>query len=298
VTPLDIYYCGGSQVAGMGLPVTQAMPVQVTRALRERWGRKLGHAYMLEYSGDPRDLERALRARRISRPFILVIVPRNVYVWGVPQVGDLRQNFRGVAAFDAGVIDVVPHDRPPGPLGAAAAPPFPALGAAVGPPLAAPAKLGRRAWRTPPAEVRRRAWLATRSALKALWYAGWLPTLPWWVLRYDRALRSLRQLARQAGCRLLVVATPVPLCVPSFQTPGLHWYVALLARYLRAQAGGEVVVADLYARLQDPSPEPLHFRHDRMVHLTAAGTRRAAEVVVDAICTGLPSADRQAVARS
>src|SRR5581483_1194027 len=102
--------------------------------------------------------------------------------------------------------------RPPGPLGAAAAPPFPALGAAVGPPLAAPAKLGRRAWRTPPAEVRRRAWLATRSALKALWYAGWLPTLPWWVLRYDRALRSLRQLARQAGCRLLVVATPVPLC--------------------------------------------------------------------------------------
>ena len=56
MTPLDIYYCGGSQVAGMGLPVTQALPVQVTRALRERWGRAFGHAFMLEYSGDPRGI--------------------------------------------------------------------------------------------------------------------------------------------------------------------------------------------------------------------------------------------------
>ena len=87
MTPLDVYFCGGSQVAGMGLPVTQALPVQVTRALRERWGKRVGHAYMLEYSGAPHDLERALRARAISRPIILILVPRNVYVWGVPQSG-------------------------------------------------------------------------------------------------------------------------------------------------------------------------------------------------------------------
>lgn len=263
MTTLDVYYCGGSQVAGMGLPVTQALPVQVTRALRERWGRKLGHAYLLEYSGDPRDLERQLRGRRFARPFILVLVPRNVYVWGVPQLGDLRRYFRGVAALDRAVMDE-------------------ALSWLLAPTLAAPlAPAG-----APAAGPARQVWLAARSAAKALWYLVWLPTLPWWALRYDRALRSLRRFARGAGCRLLVLATPVPLRAGNSPTPGLHWYVALLARYLRAQDGGDVVVADLYGRLQGPSPEPLHFQHDRMVHLTTAGTRRATAVVLQAIADG------------
>jgi hypothetical protein len=258
VTSLDVYYCGGSQVAGMGLPVTQALPVQVTRALRERWGAKLGHAYMLEYSGAPADLEATLRARRLSRPFILVLVPRNVYVWGVPQLGDLRRQFRGVAAFDRAVVG------------------DPASGRARSP---APETQAAR-------QPARRAWLVARSAGKAAWYALWLPTLPWWALRYARAFRALRRFARQAGCQLFVLATPVPLPAAGSQTPGLHWYVALLARYLRTQEGGDVVVADLYARLQGPSAEPLQFWHDQMVHLTTAGTRRAATVLLEAIGRG------------
>jgi hypothetical protein len=264
--PLDVYYCGGSQVAGMGLPVTQALPVQVTRVLRQRWGRKLGHAYMLEYSGDPRDLERELRGRRVPRPFILVLVPRNVYVWGVPQLGDLRRYFAGVAALDRAVMDE-------------------ALSCLLIGALAAPLPLGAapRARPAPPAQI---AWRAARSTAKALWYLLWLPTLPWWALRYDRGLRSLRRFARAAGCRLFVLATPVPLRAGNSPVPGLHWYVALLAHYLRTQDRGDTVVADLYGELQGPSPEPLHFLHDRMVHLTTAGTRRATAVVLDAIAAG------------
>jgi hypothetical protein len=243
----------------MGLPVTQALPVQVTRVLRERWGRRLGHAYMLEYSGDPRDLERELRAQRLPRPFILVLVPRNVYVWGVPQLADMRRYFGGVAAMDRAVMDDVVGYLLPGAL--------------VGPPPA-------------PTGPARRAWLVSREAVKVLWYALWLPTMPWWVLRYELALRSLRRFARQAGCRLLVLATPVPLRDGRSRLPGLHWYVALLATFLRAHDAGDVVVADLYAGLREPSPEPLHFYHDRMVHLTSVGTRRAAEIVLAAIVRG------------
>jgi hypothetical protein len=132
----------------------------------------------------------------------------------------------------------------------------------------------------------RQLWLAARELAKALWYTIWLPTLPWWVLRYEVALRRLRRCARHLGCRLFVLATPVPLRAGNSPTPGLHWYVALLARYLRAQDGGDVVVADLYARLQGQSPEPLHFLHDRMVHLTTVGTQRAAAVVLEAITAG------------
>ncbi|HLH24531.1 MAG TPA: hypothetical protein VK066_18575 [Chloroflexota bacterium] len=260
MTPLDVYYCGGSQVTGMGLPVTQALPVQVTRALRERWGRKLGHAYMLEYSGDPRDLERTLRARGLPRPFVLVLVPRNVYVWGVPQLGDLRRYLGGVVAFDEAVMDEAAGS-----------------GRANVTPVAAATRRKQRA---------RRAWHAARSAMKASWYLLWLPTLPWWALRYHLALRSLRRYARQRGCRLFVLATPVPLRDGNSRAPGLHWYIDLLARYLRGQEGGDVVAADLYRRLQAPSAEPLHFYHDRMVHLTRAGTQRAAAVVLDAIAAG------------
>jgi hypothetical protein len=260
VTPLDVYYCGGSQVAGMGLPVTQALPVQVTRALRERWGRRVGHAYMLEYSGDPGDLERALRARSIPRPFILVLVPRNVYVWGVPQLGDLRRYFGRVAAMDRAVMDEV--------VG------YMLAGTLVGPPPA-------------PAGPARHAWLVGREAAKALWYAAWLPTLPWWALRYQLGLRSLRRFAREAGCRLFVLATPVPLRDGHSRLPGLSWYVALLARYLRLHDAGDTVVADLYGALQGPSPEPLHFYHDRMVHLTTRGTQRAAAIVLGAILRGV-----------
>jgi hypothetical protein len=259
----------------MGLPVTQALPVQVTRALRARWGRALGHAYMLEYSGDPRDLERALRGRRIPRPFILVLVPRNVYVWGVPQLGDLRRSFRGVAAMDAAVMDDVQgHMAVPPPSPPAAPLPNPPAAVPTGPPT------------LPLARLKREAWLQARAAAKALWYLAWLPTLPLWALRYDRALRSLLRYARQAGCRLVALATPVPLRIGNPRTPGLHWYVALLAAYLRTQAGADVVVADLYARLLAPSREPLYFLHDRMVHLTTAGTQIAAAVVQAAIEQG------------
>jgi hypothetical protein len=257
VTPLDVYFCGGSQVAGMGLPVTQALPVQVTRALRERWGKQVGHAYMLEYSGAPGDLERALRTRRIPRPFILILVPRNVYVWGVPQLGDLRRYFGGVAALDAAIVPDAGRTRS----------------------VAAEQDVPSR-------RPLRQAWLVVRSAGKSIWYALWLPTLPWWALRYARGLWALRCFARQAGCRLFVLATPVPLDPEHARAPGLHWYVALLARYLRAQDGGDTVVADLYARLQDPSGEPLQFWHDRMVHLTIQGTQRAATVVLDALEAG------------
>ena len=259
MTPLDVYYCGGSQVAGMGLPLTQALPVQVTRALRERWGRRLGHAYMLEYSGDPRDLERTLRARRIPRPFVLVLVPRNVYVWGVPQLGHLRRYFGGVAAMDRAVMDDVVGYLLPGAL--------------LGPP---PRGDGPT----------RQAWLVWREAAKVLWYTLWLPTLPWWIARYEVGLRALRRFARQAGCRLFVIATPVPLREGASRLPGLHWYVALLASYLGARKSSDVVVADIHGGLQGPSAEPMHFYHDRMVHLTTAGTRRAADIVLAAILRG------------
>src|SRR4051812_2934677 len=155
---------------------------------------------MLEYSGAPQDLDRVLRARRIPRPFILIVVPRNVYVWGVPQLSDLRRHLGGVAELDAAVVPDA--GRPPGLADVEAA-------RAVHP--------------------ARQLWVAARSGAKAAWYLLWLPTLPWWMLRYARALRSLRRYARTAGCRLLVIATPVPLQPSNARAPGLHWYVALLA---------------------------------------------------------------------
>jgi hypothetical protein len=242
----------------VGLPVTQALPVRVTRALREGWGRKLGHAHLLEYSGDPADLERVLRARVLSRPFVLVLVPRNVYVWGVPQLADLRRYFRGVASLDVAVMDDV-------------------LGTFAGAPSFGP---------TTVPSAGRRVWIAVRMAIKVGWYALWLPTLPWWVLRYERALRSLQGFARRAGCRLFVLATPVPLRSDTGWLPGLHWYVALLAHYLRTKAGDDVMIADLYDRLGRADREALYLYHDRMVHLTAYGTEQAAQVVIEVIAEG------------
>src|SRR5205823_2741289 len=94
--------------------------------------------------------------------------------------------------------------------------------------------------------LRRRVWRATRWTTKVLWYLAWLPTLPLWMLRYDRAMRSLLGFCRTAGCRLVVLTTPVPLAQVQPWTPGLHWYVAVLAQFLRAKASRDVVIADLF----------------------------------------------------
>jgi hypothetical protein len=282
MTTVDIYFCGGSQIAGMGLSMTQSLPVLVTRALRAAWGDQLGHSHMLAYSGDPRDLKQQIAARGPRRPFVLVYFPRHVYVWGVPQLGDLRRFFPRVAALDAAVVGnravavVEARERGVGEVHGHTASLAPASVA-----VAAPAAHGATR-----ATLRRRAWLATRWTTKVLWYLAWLPTLPLWMLRYDRALRSLLRFCRAAGCRLVVLTTPVPLARVQPWTPGLHWYVAALAQFLRAKASHHVVVADLFRELAAPSDEPLYVAHDGMIHLTASGTQTAAATVVRATLDG------------
>src|SRR5262249_27008149 len=156
------------------------------------WGDQLGHSHVLAYSGNPRDLKQQIAARGTRRPFVLIFFPRHVYVWGVPQLGDLRRFFPRVAALDAAIVG----DRASAVVGA----PERGGGEICGPATAlAPAPV---AVAEPTAQgatlptLRRRAWLATRWTTKVLWYLAWLPTLPLWMLRYDRALRSLLRFSR------------------------------------------------------------------------------------------------------
>src|SRR5262249_8280048 len=260
----------------------QSLPVLVTRALRAEWGDQLGHSHVLAYSGNPRDLRQQIAARGARRPFVLIFFPRHVYVWGVPQLGDLRRFFPRVAALDAAVVG----DRAAAVVAArergVRETHRPTTALALTPVVdSEPAAEGG----TRPT-LRGHVWLAMRWTTKVLWYLAWLPTLPLWMLRYDRALRSLLRSCRAAGCRLVVLTTPVPLAYVQPWTPGLHWYVAALAHFLRWKASRDVVVADLFRELAAPSEEPLYLAHEGMIHLTASGSQMAAATVVRATLDG------------
>jgi hypothetical protein len=100
---LDVFLCGGSQLAGSGLPVTAALPVRLARGLRAGWGGGASCVHPVYCDVDPGRLadELALRAR--SRPFVVVLIPRNV-----PAVlGGLGDAVRRLVAADLSLPAVV-----------------------------------------------------------------------------------------------------------------------------------------------------------------------------------------------
>ncbi|MGH7904556.1 MAG: SGNH/GDSL hydrolase family protein [Candidatus Dormibacteraceae bacterium] len=219
---LEVYFCGGSHLGTQGLSPTQVFPVLVSRGLRRAWGAVSSRS--VHASGKPQDLPLELGAKLSGAPFLLVVLPRNMFAVPLPMYVRMA---------------------------------VPRFG---GRPMAAPETFLRRPTRR--GEVRRRLIGLARLAIGLGLCVGLLPGLPRKASRYGRAMDAAIAYARGRGCRCVIWATPIPLDQRRF--PGSLPYQAAIAGTIRRRAGRDVVVVDLYHRFKkiqresQLSQDPLH----------------------------------------
>jgi hypothetical protein len=265
----DLVICGGSHLAAAGVAPTQTFPVLVGRLLRG--DRRFGPLETVFYSGRPEELRDRPELVRHS-PFVLVLIPRNMY--GIPLPHHLtlalaRLRGQRVTLEDLGARAVRKQPEEPHlalQAGGEEAPEGPG---------SAPGELRGvvRARRSRAREALR--WLAGLALT-----ASCLPALPFLGPRYARQLDRLLASARSHGCRAVVLSTPIPL--PASEYPGTAWYQATLARELRRHGGGDVAVADAYRRLRRLGHRSWTLPGDAL-HLNPEGHRELAEEVVAAL---------------
>jgi hypothetical protein len=232
--PLDVFLCGGSQLAATGLPPTAALPARLARLLRTAWGAGEARVHPVYCDVDPGALAPELGLRLSGQPFAVVLIPRNKPI----VLEGMADALRHLVAVDLSLPPEVP----------------------AGPP--------ERRW------LRARHWW-----LSHLWYAAWVLALPVRLARYVTGLERTIRACRRQGCRLFVVATPVPY--PGDRSRRARAYQRLLAALIRRRVGRGVAVADLFGHLTAAGADPI-LPHDPH-HLTVEGHRQAADELMRAL---------------
>lgn len=105
---LEIFVCGGSQLAATGLPPTAVLPARMARGLRAMWGPGRARVRIVYCDVDPRRLAEQLAPLVPDAHFIVVFIPRNL-----PAVlGGWRDAARRLTASDLSLPAELPPSRP------------------------------------------------------------------------------------------------------------------------------------------------------------------------------------------
>lgn len=264
----DLVLCGGSHLAAIGIPVSQALPIVLGRRLRNAG--LVGRLRTIFYRGNPLELVENEKLAGLTG-YTLVVIPRNME--GLP----LPHHLTLLAARLRGQKLTLED------LGRRSDEAAQATQAAQ----AAQATDGATAGGSRPS-LRVRARPALRWVVGLALAAVCVPALPITLFRLGRRLDAALAWVLANGCRHVVLATPIPLSWRHF--PGASWHQAALGWLVRRRAGDRVTVADAYVILRR-LPEKERNAPGDPRHLSAEGNRLLAAEIERAL-VGPASAHR------